>query len=211
MDARARERMKLPPGPDFLPEVIARHGFDPESIDIVLNSHLHWDHCGGNTHLRGGHARVSFPRARYYTSRGEWEHAHMRHSRDSISYIDSNYDPLIESGHMTLVEGDFAPVPGVWMRTAAGHNRDMMIVTAASGGETFCFFSDLIPTATHVQPTWVASFDLFPLESIDNKNRWLGEAAAGSWICAFGHDPTCAFARIVPHSKTRFAAVPAIP
>jgi len=106
MDARACERMKLPPDRPSLTEAIAREGIDPESIDVVVNSHLHWDHCGGNTIMRGGEAKAAFPRARYFASRPEWEHAHERLARDRVSYIDANYDPLVESGQMMLVEPD---------------------------------------------------------------------------------------------------------
>jgi glyoxylase-like metal-dependent hydrolase (beta-lactamase superfamily II) len=207
-DARARERMKLPPQAQELPAVIARHGFDPEAIDIVINSHLHWDHCGGNTILNNGCARPAFPRARYFTARGEWEHAHKRLSRDSVSYIDANYDPLVESGQMTLLDGDCEVVPGVWVRRAPGHNRDMMVVTAQSGGATFCFLSDLVPTAAHLQPTWVTAFDLDPLLTIENKTQWLNKAVKGDWVCGFGHDSEIAFARVAEHPKTTFAAVP---
>ena len=204
----ARERMNLPPQPQELPAVIARHGFDPEAIDIVINSHLHWDHCGGNTILTNGSARPAFPRARYFAARGEWEHAHERLSRDGVSYIDANYDPLVESGRMTLLDGDAEVVPGVWMRRAPGHNRDMMVVTAESRGSTFCFLSDLVPTAPHLQPTWITAFDLYPLETIEVKTRWLTAAVKGGWICGFAHDSEIAFSRIAEHPKTRFAAVP---
>jgi glyoxylase-like metal-dependent hydrolase (beta-lactamase superfamily II) len=211
MDARARERMKLPPEAVFLPEVLAQHGFDPESIDIVINSHLHWDHCGGNTTLRDGGPIPAFPRARYFASRAEWEHAHERLSRDGVSYIDANYDPLVESGQMTLVDGDHEVVPGVRLCRAPGHNRDMMVVTAESGGETFCFLSDLVPASAHLQPTWVASFDLYPLETIENKARWLGAAADGNWWCGFGHDTDVAFTRVVRDAKTQFAVATGTP
>ncbi len=207
-DARARERMKLPAESEPLPETIARHGFDPEAIDIVINSHLHFDHCGGNTILCEGGARPAFPRARYFASRGEWEHAHERLARDSVSYIDANYDPLVNTGQMTLVDGDCEVVPGVWMRRAPGHNRDMMVITAESAGKTFCFFSDLVPTTWHTQPTWVMAFDLFPLETIQNKIKWLGAAAKNGWVCGFAHDPAVAFARITDSPKTMFAPAP---
>lgn len=197
-DARACERMNLPPDRRPLVEVAAAAGFDPERIDTVVNSHLHWDHCGGNTVLvPGGAARPAFPRARYYTQRAEWEHAHTRHPRDSVSYLDANYDPLVESGRMCLLDGDAEVVPGVRMTRVPGHNENMCIFTAESGGGTFCFFSDLVPTAAHVTPTWVAAFDLAPLETIDNKLYWLDEAARAGWACGFGHDPEIAFARIV--------------
>jgi glyoxylase-like metal-dependent hydrolase (beta-lactamase superfamily II) len=207
MDARARERMRVAAVTEPLPAVIARHGIDPESIDIVINSHLHWDHCSGNTFLRNGTAVPAFPRAQYFASRAEWEHAHERLVRDRISYIDANYDPLVESGRMTLVDPDCEIVPGVWMRRAPGHNRDMCVVTAESGGRTFCFLSDLAPSAAHLSPTWVASFDLYPLETIETKTRLLARAIEENWICGFGHDTELAFARIGRH-KSLPCAVP---
>jgi glyoxylase-like metal-dependent hydrolase (beta-lactamase superfamily II) len=204
-DARARGHMNVPAVTESLPETLARGGVDPESIDIVVNSHLHWDHSSGNTVLDGDRVLPAFPRARYLASRGEWEHAHERHARDAVSYIDANYDPLVESGQMTLVEGDHEVVPGVWMRRAPGHNRDMMVITAESRGQTFCFLSDLVPTAAHLQPTWVAAFDLNPMETIDNKLRWLTAAVDGRWWCAFGHETKLAFARVVRDARTGFA------
>jgi glyoxylase-like metal-dependent hydrolase (beta-lactamase superfamily II) len=196
MDDRARERMKLSGRLDPLPELISRQGIDPERVDIVINTHLHWDHCGWNTILDNGVARPLFPRATYYTRRGEWEHAHDRHPRDSVSYIDSNYDPLVESGRMKLLDNDAEVVPGIGLHLAPGHNRDMLVATASSGGETFCFFSDLVPSAAHLTPTWVAAFDLYPLECIDTKTRWLSQAAREKWFCGFGHDCDVAFARV---------------
>jgi len=204
-DARARGHMNVPAVTSSMPEALAQRGVDPESIDIVINSHLHWDHSSGNTILDGDRVLPAFPRARYFASRGEWEHAHERHVRDAVSYIDANYDPLVDSGQMTLVEGDYEVVPGVRMRRAPGHNRDMMVITAESRDQTFCFLSDLVPTAAHLQPTWVASFDLTPLETIENKLHWLGAAAEGQWWCAFSHETTLAFTRIVKDAKTGFA------
>ena len=172
LDARRRERMNLPPTPVPLPETIAAAGIDPERIDIVVNSHLHWDHCGWNTSLTQGVARPTFPRAIYYTRRGEWEHAHRRHPRDSVAYIDANYDPLVDAGRMRLIDADTEVAPGVRMRLAPGHTPNMMVVTASSAGHTFCFLTDLVPTAAHVTPTWVAAFDLDPIQSIDSKLHW---------------------------------------
>jgi glyoxylase-like metal-dependent hydrolase (beta-lactamase superfamily II) len=207
MEPRFRERAGMDPVPTPLPEVIARAGFDPERIDIVVNSHLHWDHCGGNTRLTPEGAVPNFPRARYYTARGEWEHAHDRHPRDAVSYIDTNYDGLVASGQMQLVEGEFEVAPGVRLHPAPGHNRDLMIVTASSEGRTFCFWSDLIPSAAHVQPTWVAAFDLYPLTAIDTKTAWLARAADENWITGFGHDAEVAFASIARHPRKQFEAV----
>ncbi len=207
-DPKARERMRVPAVTDLLPTVIARHGIDPETIDIVVNSHLHWDHCCGNTTMQGGRAVATFPRARYFASRGEWEHAHERLVRDSVAYLDENYDPLVESGQMTLVDGDHEVTPGVWMRRAPGHNRDMMVIAAESRGETFCFLSDLVPSVAHLQPSWVTGLDLYPLESIENKILWLTRAVEGKWLCGFGHDTEIDFARIAVDPKAGFIARP---
>ena len=209
LDPKARERMDLPSHHDPLPGILSRQGVDPESIDVVINSHLHFDHCGGNTTLTAAGPVAAFPRAQYYASRGEWEHAHDRHIRDAVSYNDNNYDPLVNSGQMTLLDADREIVPGIRMAHAPGHNRDLRVVLAESRGETFCFLSDLVPMAAHVQPTWVASVDLFPMQAIDVKQQWLSRAAEGNWWCGFGHDPAVPFARIATHPKTRFTAAAA--
>ena len=208
MDARARERMKLPPESEPLPAVIARHGIDPDTIDIVINTHLHWDHCGGNTILTPAGPKPAFPRARYFAPHGEWQRAHERSPRDAVSYIDANYDPLVESGRMVLVDRSGHEVaPAVQMHFAPGHTRHMMVVTAESGGQTFCFLSDLVPSTAHLQPTWVMAFDLYPLETIDSRTHWLTRAAGGHWLCGFGHDHQVAFARIAADPKAKFVAV----
>jgi glyoxylase-like metal-dependent hydrolase (beta-lactamase superfamily II) len=205
LEARARERMKLPATPTPLPEAIAAAGIDPERIDIVVNSHLHWDHCGWNTILTKSGPLPAFPRAVYYTRRGEWEHAHRRHPRDRVAYIDTNYDPLVEAGRMRLIDEDAEVAPGVWLRLAPGHTRDMMVITAESDARTFCFLTDLVPTVAHLTPTWITAFDLDPLQSVDSKLLWLTDAARGEWICAFGHDTETSFTRIV-ETQGRFEA-----
>jgi glyoxylase-like metal-dependent hydrolase (beta-lactamase superfamily II) len=189
-------RMKMSGQSPSMPELLSGLGIDPERIDLVINTHLHFDHCGGNTIACNGGFAPAFPRARYVTQRGEWEHAYERHPRDSVSYRDSNYDPLIESGRMELLDGDTEIVPGIELEVAPGHNRDMMVVRVRSGGETFCFLSDMAPTTHHVKPTWIAAVDLFPLTAIDNKTRLLKQAAAENWWCAYAHDADTAFSRI---------------
>jgi len=190
------ERMNMPEQLPTLPEMLAGMGIDPERIDLVVNTHLHFDHCGGNTLAHNGDFLPAFPRARYVTQRGEWEHAHERHPRDSVSYRDSNYDPLVESGRMELLTGNVEIVPGIQLDVMPGHNRDMMVVRVTSQGETFCFLSDMVPTAHHVKPTWIAAVDLYPLTAIDNKTRLLTQAAAENWWCAYAHDADTSFSRI---------------
>ena len=194
-DERARERMRLP-DPPLLTDCLSAHEFDPESIDIVINTHLHWDHCGGNTVDVGTRALPALPHARYVTQRGEIEHAREQHPRDASSYRAVNYEPLVDSGRMHLLDGDGEVAPGVEVRVAPGHNRDMMVVIVRSRGETWCHFADLVAYASQLTPTWVTAFDLFPLETMANKTQLLGHAAAEDWWCSFGHDPQVAFAKI---------------
>ena len=205
-DERARERMRLP-DPPRITEVLAQHGFAADSIDIVINTHLHWDHCGGNTVDDGKQVLPSLPRARYLVQRGEIEHAREQHTRDAVSYRAVNYEPLVESGRMRLLDGDSEILPGVSVAVTPGHNRDMMIVLVRSRGESWCHFADLIVYASQVTPGWVSGFDLFPLETIANKTRLLRTAAAEQWWCSFGHDPRVSFAKIeVAEGKWRTRA-----
>lgn len=194
-DARALERMRVAE-PASLRETLAAHGFDPDSFDLVINTHLHWDHCGGNTVDTASGVFPALPRAHYATQRREVEHAREQHPRDGSSYRAVNYEPLIEAGRMQLLDGDLEIAPGVELRVAPGHNRDMMVVLARSGGETWCHLADLAPYAAQVTPTWVSGFDLFPLETIATRTELLGRAAAEGWWCSFGHDPRIAFAKI---------------
>jgi glyoxylase-like metal-dependent hydrolase (beta-lactamase superfamily II) len=194
-DERARKRMRMP-APVHLSDTLKAQGVAPDSIDVVINTHLHWDHCGGNTVDEGPRKAPSLPRARYVTQRGETMHARERHPRDAVSYRPENYEPLIEAGRMQLLDGDAELAPGVELRVAPGHNRDMMIVIVRSGHEVWCEFADLMPYAAHVTPTWVPAFDLFPLETIATKTELLKRAAEENWWCSFGHDPSIAFAKI---------------
>ena len=192
---RERERMRLPE-PPHIRDVVASAGFEPESIDLVINTHLHWDHCGGNTVDEGDRVLPAFPKARYVTQRGELEHAREQHPRDAVSYRSVNYEHLVESGVMHLLDGDGEVAPCVEVRVAPGHNRDMMIVLVRCGGQTWCHFADLVEYASQLAPTWVSAFDLFPLQTIANKTELLGRAAAEGWWCSFGHDPRINFAKI---------------
>lgn len=194
-DERARERQKMPEPPQIR-EVLAAAGFEPETFDMVINTHLHWDHCGGNTVDEGGRAVAALPHARYYTQRGELMHAREQHPRDGVSYRAVNYEPLLESGRLHLLEGDQEIVPGVHLQVTPGHNRDMMVVRVGSGADAWCHLADLSPFAAQITPTWVASFDLYPLETISQKQDILTRAAAEGWWVSFAHEPKTAFAKI---------------
>lgn len=194
-DERARDRMRMA-DPPRLEEVLTQHGFEPDSIDLVINTHLHWDHCSANTTDTANGPRATLPNARYVTQRGELEHAREQHPRDAVSYRAINYEPLLESGQLQLLDGDTEIAPGIELRVAPGHNRDMMIVLARSRGETWCHLADLAPYRGHITPTWVAAFDLYPMQTIATKTTLLQRAADEGWHCSFGHDTGAGFARL---------------
>ena len=164
-------------------------GAAPEDIDIVINSHLHFDHCGWNTVYKNGVAVPTFPNAKYYAPEGEWKHGSLQLERDRVSYISDNYDPLIRSGQMQLLTGDSEIAPGISTAIYPGHTRNMMAVFVGSGGKTACYISDLIPTSWHLDLTWVMAYDLFPLETIESRKRYYAKAIPEQWLTAFTHDP----------------------
>jgi glyoxylase-like metal-dependent hydrolase (beta-lactamase superfamily II) len=163
-------------------------GLSPDDIEIVINSHLHFDHCGWNTVRHNGMINPTFPKATYYVQEDEWKHAHEG-QRDSVSYLHQNYDPLVESGYMKLVRGNQEIVPGISVEIFAGHTRDMQAVLIQSGPQTACYISDLIPTSAHLGLNWVMAFDLYPIETIESRKRYYSRAIPEKWLTMFTHDP----------------------
>ena len=175
--------------PEKLLDSLREAGAQPEDIDIVINSHLHFDHCGWNTVYRDGHAVATFPKAKYYAPEGEWRHGQLQLERDRVSYLSDNYNPLIDSGQMQLIEGEAEIVPGISVVPYPGHTRNMNAVFIRSGGKTACYISDLVPTSWHLEPTWLMAYDLFPLETIENKKKYYEKAVPEQWLTIFTHDP----------------------
>jgi glyoxylase-like metal-dependent hydrolase (beta-lactamase superfamily II) len=163
-------------------------GVAPENIDIVINTHLHFDHCGWNTVRCGDRIVATFPNATYYAQRGEWQHGRLQLERDAISYISPNYDPVIESGQMVLLNGDHEILPGIAVKLFPGHTANMQAVVVTSGGQTACYISDLIPTSAHLDLTWVTGVDLFPLTSIESRKQYYAQAIPERWLTVFTHD-----------------------
>jgi glyoxylase-like metal-dependent hydrolase (beta-lactamase superfamily II) len=170
-------------------------GVAPDDIDIVINTHLHFDHCGWNTVRRNGSIVPTFPNAKYYVQGGEWKHAHEG-QRDAVSYLHENYDPLVESGQMQLLQGDQEIVPGISVQVFPGHTRDMQAVILESGDHTACYISDLIPTSAHIELNWGMAFDLYPLENIESRKRYYARAIPERWLTMFTHDPEVPWAHI---------------
>jgi glyoxylase-like metal-dependent hydrolase (beta-lactamase superfamily II) len=162
-------------------------GLAPEDIDIVIDSHLHFDHCGWNTVRRNGAIAATFPKAKYYAQEGEWKHAH-ENQRDGVSYFTENYDPLVESGQMQLLRGNAEIAPGISVEVYPGHTRDLQAIMVRSGGKTACYISDLIPTSNHLDLNWVMAYDLYPVESIESRKRFYSRAIPERWLVMFTHD-----------------------
>jgi glyoxylase-like metal-dependent hydrolase (beta-lactamase superfamily II) len=173
-------------------------GVEPDSISIVINTHLHFDHAGGNTNLNGaGEAVPAFPNARYFISRAEVEHAESPSERDRASYLPDNWRPLVASGQLELKDANYEVAPGLRMETYAGHNRSMQCWRLDSGGETLFGFADLVPMRAHVPFAWIMGYDLYPVETLEVKKKLLPQAAHEGWACVFYHDPAEPLCRLI--------------
>ena len=172
---------------------LARTGVAPDDIEVVLASHLHFDHAGGFT-IRDadGVIRPTFRAARYVINRGEWDDATHPHERNRASYFAENYVPLHEAGVVDFIEGDVEVAHGIRVRRTGGHTRYHQIVTIESGGRTAVFAADLIPTTAHVDVPWIMAYDLYPMETLEFKRRFVREAIDGEYLVFFEHDPRVA-------------------
>ena len=189
----------------LLPASLSAAGIAVEEVDFVINTHLHFDHCGWNTTLQpDGSVTPTFPNARYFAHRGEVEHGHLQLERDRVSYLSPNYDPLIESGQMTLVEGHEADIcPGIRVELFPGHTAQLMGVHIESAGQHACYISDLIPTSAHLDITWAMGYDLDPLETIVQRKRFYQRAIPEKWLVLFTHDHRTPMARIGLNEKQK--------
>jgi glyoxylase-like metal-dependent hydrolase (beta-lactamase superfamily II) len=181
-------------------------GIAPEDIDIVINTHLHFDHCGWNTIRQNERVVPTFPKAKYYVQEGEWRHANGHFERDRISYISDNYNPLVDSGQMELLRGDREIVPGISVRIFPGHTAYMQAVIIESGGRKACYISDLIPTRAHIDITWGMAFDLFPVDTIESKKKYYAESISAKWLTVFTHDPQLPWAYVERDPEGRLLA-----
>ncbi|MEN8143372.1 MAG: MBL fold metallo-hydrolase [Gemmatimonadota bacterium] len=183
--------------PTRLEDSLRAVGVEPEDVDIVLSTHLHFDHAGGNTRREAdGRVVAAFPNARYVIRRGEWEYAQTDNPRVRGSYFPANFAPLVDSGLVDFLDQDEEIVPGVWAHRAGGHTPHHQIVRIELGGETLLYVADLIPTAAHVPLAWIMGYDVEPLVTLENKKKWLARAAAEGWLLGFEHDPHIAWGRV---------------
>ena len=188
-----------------LPASLGAAAIAPADIDIVINTHLHWDHCGWNTVLdENGRAQPYFPNAQYIAHRGEVEHGRRQWERDRISYVADNYEPMIATGQMQLIDSTDADIcNGIRVECFPGHTRQLMAVHIESDGEHACFISDLVPTTAHLDIGWAMGFDLDPLRTIEERKRFYAQAIPGQWLVLFPHDHRIPMANLLMDDRGR--------
>lgn len=192
-----------------LEESLATLGYTPDDIDVVIDTHLHFDHAGGNTRRDpDGGVELAFPRARYAVQRGEFEYAHSRNERIQASYLPHNFDPVAEAGRYDLLDGDVEVVPGIRVFRTPGHTPHHQSVLISSAGETLCFLADVIPTSAHLPLPWIMGYDVEPLVTLESKRSLLARARDERWVLVFEHDPVVAWGRLDPGSDRPVLADP---
>jgi methylmalonyl-CoA epimerase len=179
--ALARERR--------LDHALAEVGLTSSSIDFALATHLHFDHFGGATVRENGALKPRFAKARYLIRSAEWEDATHPHERNRASYLQDDFVPLKEAGVVDFFEGDMAVKPGVRVARSGGHAGQHQVVYIESGGKTAVYVADMIPTTAHLQDPWVMAYDLFPMDTLAFKRRFIREAIDREYLILFEHDP----------------------
>jgi glyoxylase-like metal-dependent hydrolase (beta-lactamase superfamily II) len=168
---------------------LAEAGLAASDIDVVIASHLHFDHAGGFTVRDGEVLRPRFPCARYLVRRTEWDDATHPHERNRASYLAENFVPLEEAGVLEFIEGDGEVLPGISVEETGGHTMHHQLIKIQSGGRTAAFVADMMPTTAHVDEAWIMGYDLYPMDTFLAKKRFLREAIEGEYVIFFEHDP----------------------
>lgn len=172
-------------------------GYKAEDIDLVVNTHLHFDHCGGNTSKNEkGEDAPTFPKARYIIQKGEWEDALHPSERDKASYLEQNFLPLEKYGLLQLVDGNKKISEGVEVIVVPGHTAHHQCLKVSNGGKVFFFLGDLVPTSAHVGLSYIMSYDLSPQQTLENKREYFEQAIEEDWILGFNHDPEHFFGKV---------------
>jgi glyoxylase-like metal-dependent hydrolase (beta-lactamase superfamily II) len=178
---------------DTLDEALAGVGHTPNDIRWVINTHLHFDHAGGDRRLDGnGKIGLSFPKARYVVQRGELEFATHTNERTAGSYLAHNFEGV----PFQLIDGDTEILPGIRGVLTPGHVPYHQSVLIESGGERACFLADLVPTSAHLPLPWIMGYDVEPLVTLETRRRIYARAEAEGWLLVFEHDPAVISGRL---------------
>jgi glyoxylase-like metal-dependent hydrolase (beta-lactamase superfamily II) len=185
--------------PTRLEDAIRAAGFAPEDVDLVVSTHLHFDHAGGNT-VRGedGAVTPSFPGARYLVQRRELEFARNTNERIRASYLAHNIEPVVAAGLQDVLDGEAVVTEGVRVLPTPGHIPWHQSVLIESEGRTACFLADVCPTAAHLPLPWIMGYDLEPLVTLESKRALWTRAKAEDWLLVFEHDPLIPWGRLDP-------------
>jgi len=171
-------------------------GLTPEDIDVVINTHLHFDHAGGNTRVVDGKLTPTFPKARYVVQMGEWEDATHPNERNRASYLERNFVPIAEARQLETVQGQAEVAPGVHVVPVGGHTAYHQMVIVEGGRQALVIPTDLVPTASHLPLAYIMGYDLFPVGTLEAKRRVLKDAAERGSMLLFYHDPKTPLGRI---------------
>ena len=189
-------------GRTLLEDGLAQVGVRPEDVAIVIDTHLHFDHAGGNTYVdQEGVVQLAFPNARYVVQRGEWVYATHTNERTAGSYFSHNFAPVVAANRFELVDGEREIVRGIRVIPTPGHTPFHQSVLIESDGETAFYPADLVPTASHLPLAWIMGYDVEPLVTLETKRAMIGKAAREGWLVIFEHDATVASGRVKVDGK----------
>ncbi len=187
-DAKFHRMFAVERTPTIL-ESLRRLGLGRDDIHMVINTHLHFDHAGGNTMQENGSVVPAFPNAKYFIQHGEFEDAVRANERTKASYRRDNFAPIAHIDQWEFLHGDTEVVPGVTAVVTAGHTRCHQSIRIESEGEVAFFLGDLIPTVSHLPLPFIMGYDLFPIQTLETKRWVLDRAFEQRWLLLFEHDP----------------------
>jgi len=201
-------RFKLQ-GRGVLEANLAREGVTPDAIDLVILTHLHFDHAGGTTRLdEAGQPVPAFPNARYVLQARDLDNARHAFLRERASYLPKNWEPLEAAGILDLVTGEQELLPGLSVRPVPGHTPGLQAVVVEGGGRKLIYLADLIPTSHHIQPAWVMGYDIDVVTCVNERLRLLDEVADTDAVLVFEHDPHVRAGTVGRDAKGRFVVSP---
>ena len=181
---------------------LERLGYGAGDIDFVVNTHLHFDHCGGNTRKAGpGRFVPAFPRAIYIIQEGEWRTAQSPPRGERPNYRPETFEPIREAERLRRVDGDATVCPGIEVILSPGHTRYHQCVKVTSKGRVFVILGDLVPTAAHVRSSAASSYDLDPAETLSGRTKIFDQGLADSWTYGFVHDSINAFGSVAKRGR----------